>query len=137
MEGKNNGLSRQVEKVMIIGICTNGICIGEYLVIAYYQDIKDYQIEQTCMQYCIENGVRLEWLKNMGFEIIDEQGNCKHLASFGNGLHPSWNFPNNKIVTFDFYMNSCISELKHRYLNHFTYHKLIAAIYAHDIKIIE
>jgi len=50
IEVKNTGLCSQAEQVMSIGICPNGICIGGYLVIAYYHDVKVYQIEQACMQ---------------------------------------------------------------------------------------
>jgi len=122
---KNTGLSSQAEQVMSIGICPDGICIGEYMVIAYYQDVKDYQIEQACMQYCIENGVRLEWL---GFNPTIQE------HKFTNWIYQN-DIPKLKIDKETKTVKEIFADEKGTLWG--TSAKLFAAIYAHDIKIIE
>jgi hypothetical protein len=73
-----------------------------------YLDNGTTRIEQACMQYCIENGVRLEWLD----ETTIEEYECNH-SDVRKLLI---------IVTNE----DWLEEIQ----------KLIAAIYAHDIKII-
>jgi hypothetical protein len=75
----------------------NPMCYG-------YGVTSKIALEQACMQYCIENGVRLEWLKSKKEDI----NVSKHI---------------------EYHLMDCLLVTS-------PHSKLIAAIYAHDIKII-
>ena len=92
--------------------------------------------EQACMQYCIENGVKLEWIVNQWNSIdgLDKIIDTEIQTTY-NGIFIRFTFDliNDRTLRLD--ENGCISQfmmMKHDFLTH----KLIAAIYAHDIKII-
>jgi hypothetical protein len=104
----NTGASSYPEQIMSIKMVLNDMCTTKYLVVCYYQDIKDYQIEQACLRYCIQNGIKLEWLD----ETTREEYECNHSDV-------------RKLL---------IIVTKENWLDEIQ--KLIAAIYAHDIKII-
>jgi hypothetical protein len=88
---------------------------------------EDENLEYICMQYCIENGVKLEWFTNVGFEI----------SGFGN--KPKWHLQHHKkgniIALIE---NDIIKEISQTYIDNGDYEqmKLVCAIFAHDIKII-
>jgi hypothetical protein len=70
------------------------------------------------MQYCIENGVKLEWLGNS-----DSFGNKRHIYKEKGSI--ACTVINNKITSISYINDDEEKEMQ-----------LIAAIYAHDIKII-
>jgi hypothetical protein len=76
-----------------------------------YNSTRDEAEEFACMQYCIENGVKLEWFDG------------RTISYYNSSLH--WHKEDDDLQWF--------AELA---LDQLHEEKLIAAIYAHDIKII-
>ena len=87
-------------------------------------EFKKSLTEQACLQYCIENGVKLEWFEGRSeYEEYKWMGEEKWYK-FNVGLK-TIEVCENKIYEFSVHNDS-----DNKFL------KLIAAIYAHDIKII-
>jgi regulatory protein YycI of two-component signal transduction system YycFG len=97
-----------------------------------YLDNGTTRIEQACMQYCIENGVKLEWLKN---EINDKI--CEFYEtefSYGITYKKEHSHEKEDILNIRKSDNKVIGYSQSILMPKLD--KLIAAIYAHDIKII-
>jgi hypothetical protein len=108
--------------------------------------IIDLYIEQACMQYCIENGVKLEWLKNLfnsnydesePTEIINDRGEYKFICHYDKHVqHIKELFISDTIITIR--PTNITGDRKSDWILACDdkFDKLIAAIFAHDIKII-
>ena len=113
---------------------SNGVFEHNVKLIAY---INDYQrafaeysckefkknlVEQACLQYCIENGVKLEWLGKC--ELTHEDNNQINVFIREKGIDFEYDYAS-KLIS---YIGEVLDDIKIL--------KLLCAIYAHDIKII-
>jgi hypothetical protein len=128
---KKGKFENKILYVMVDELLDNGNAIS--FIQNYGEFIKEPQaIEQACMQYCIENGVRLEWIIGLNEKMY-----------FHNGNSICWRHDLDKpqLGTFAMIKDGLLENVSMYYgkndENYVYITKLIAAIYAHDIKIIE